>query len=93
VFFKGSRYAGVGTGVVAGEDGRLRRYKKTRFIRQPRPGRLHPVSQQDRLDLIAHAHLHDAERFWRVCDLNFALWPDDLLAVPGRTIAIPTGEE
>ncbi len=92
MFFKGSRYANVET-IEKEENGRLVRYKKTRFITQPRPGRTHHVSQQDRLDLLAHAHLREAERFWRICDLNYALWPDDLLAVPGRTIKMPAAEE
>jgi hypothetical protein len=92
MFFKGSRYANIGT-VVKDEKGRLVRYKKTRFIAQPKVRRTHHVSQQDRLDLIAHAYLRDAERFWRICDLNVGLWPDDLLAVAGRTIEIPTAEE
>jgi hypothetical protein len=92
MFFKGSRYANVGT-VVKEDNGRSVRHKKTRFITQPKLLRTHHVSQQDRLDLIAHAYLRDPERFWRVCDLNYALWPDDLLAVAGRPIKIPTAEE
>jgi hypothetical protein len=92
MFFKGSRYANVET-ITKDENGRLVRYKKTRFITQPTRGGTHHVSQQDRLDLLAHARLREAERFWRICDLNYALWPDDLLAVAGRTILIPTPEE
>jgi len=92
MFFKGSRYANVGM-VVKDDSGRLVRYKRTRFIVQPKTRRTHHVSQQDRLDLIAHAYLRDPEKFWRICDLNHAMWPDDLLAVAGRTIKIPTPEE
>ena len=93
MFFKGSRYANVPTNVVTDAQGRPVRYKKTRFITPPKSRRTHHVSQHDRLDLIAHAHLRDPERFWRICDLNLALWPDDLLAVAGSTIQIPTAEE
>ena len=92
MFFKGSRYANVET-VVKDDHGRLVRYKKTRFITQPKMRRTHQVSQQDRLDLVAHAYLRDPEKFWRICDLNDALWPDDLLAVAGRTIKVPAPEE
>jgi hypothetical protein len=92
MFFKGSRYENVET-ITKDENGRLVRYKKTRFITQPKPGRAHHVSQQDRLDLLAHARLREPERFWRICDLNYALWPDDLLAVPGRAIGMPAPEE
>ncbi len=92
MFFKGSRYANVAT-IVKDDNGRQVRCKKTRFITQPKERRPHHVAQQDRLDLLAHAYLREPERFWRICDLNYALWPDDLLAVAGRTIKIPSPEE
>ena len=55
MFFKGSRYGNVET-ITKEENGRLVRYKKTRFITQPKPGRPHHVSQQDRLDLWRKYH-------------------------------------
>ncbi len=93
MFFRGSRYANVPTHQIVDEKGRSVLYKKTRFIQQPKFRQPHPVSQQDRADLVAYAYLHDAERFWRICDLNYALWPDDLFAVPGCMIKIPTSED
>jgi len=52
----------------------------------------HIVSQGERLDYIAHRFYRDPERFWRICDANRVMWPDDLVAEPGRTILIPLSE-
>ena len=92
MFFKGSRYATVGENEITDSKGRTLRYKKIRFIPETKPQRGHVVRQSDRLDLIAHRYYRDAERFWRICDANRALWPDDLVADVGRTILIPASE-
>jgi hypothetical protein len=89
MFFKGSRFEHVPTAVIAGPDGRTVRYKKTRFIGPVPARRNHTISQGERLDLIAHRYFRDPERFWRICDANLALWPDDLVARAGRRILIP----
>lgn len=92
MFFKGSRYIGVEEATLTTADGREIRYKKTRFI-PPTPGRFgHVVDESERLDHIAWRYYRDAERFWRVCDANTILWPDDLVDQPGRTIAVPPSE-
>jgi hypothetical protein len=49
------------------------------------------VKQGERLDQIANRSFRDPQRFWRICDANAAMWPDDLL-VEGQTLAIPTSE-
>jgi hypothetical protein len=49
------------------------------------------VRQGDRLDLIANLSFRDAQRFWRICDANEAMWPDDLLLI-GKTLEIPSSE-
>jgi nucleoid-associated protein YgaU len=91
VFFKGSRYETVETATFEGPDGRSMRFKKVRFI-PPTPAPFGVgVTQGDRLDLIAQRMYEDPERFWRICDANLALWPDDLVEV-GRTIRIPAPE-
>jgi hypothetical protein len=93
MFFKGSRYEKVDTNTIAAPDGRTYLYKKTRFIGPATPRQAHVVSDNDRLDLIAQTAFQDPERFWRICDANYALWPDDLLAVPGVNILVPDAEE
>jgi hypothetical protein len=92
MFFKGSRYAGVEEATLAGDDGSELRYVKTRFI--PRtPARFgHVVGESERLDQLAWRYYRDAERFWRICDANATLWPDDLTEEAGRTIVIPPSE-
>lgn len=92
MFFKGSRYAKVGEATITDSKGRTIRYKKTRFIAQTSAQLGHRLSQGERLDHLAHRYYQDAERFWRICDANTALWPDDLVADVGATILIPPSE-
>jgi hypothetical protein len=92
MFFKGSRYADVGEHQVVDGKGREIRYKKVRFIPETRAQMGHSVNQGERLDHIAHRYFRDPERFWRICDGNRAMWPDDLVAEAGRTILVPPSE-
>ena len=50
----------------------------------------HSVRQGDRLDLIAARYLGDPLVFWIICDANGAIRPQDLVAQPGRVLAITT---
>jgi hypothetical protein len=93
MFFKGSRYEKVGTDSTTNAQGQMVRFKKVRFI-PPTPARMGLiVSQDERLDHIANRVYQDPELFWRICDANLALWPDDLVAEAGRTIRIPSSED
>ncbi len=92
MFFRGSRYANVGEGQITDGRGREIRYKKVRFIPETRAQMAHVVNQGQRPDHIAHRYLRDPERFWRICDANLTMWPDDLVAEAGRTILIPPSE-
>ncbi|MBN1511745.1 MAG: hypothetical protein JXB13_07005 [Phycisphaerae bacterium] len=92
MFFKGSRYATVETLDWTDSDERVIRFKATRFITTPAAVTAQTVCSADRLDLLAHHHFRDAERFWRICDANVAMWPDDLLRPVGRRIEIPASE-
>jgi predicted component of type VI protein secretion system len=47
------------------------------------------VARGDRLDLIAFRFYRDPEQFWRLCDGNRAMRPDDLVAEPGRQLIVP----
>ena len=91
MFFKGSRYATLPDLTMLDSNGREVRYKAIRFIPDAPAFVGHLVSQNERLDHIAAQHYRDAERFWRICDANRALWPDDLQE-PGRVIAIPPSD-
>jgi hypothetical protein len=92
MFFKGSRYEDVETTQITDATGRVIPYIKVRFI-PPTPAVVgHSVLQGERLDLISNNYYKDAQRFWRICDANFAMWPDDEVAVPNATILIPPSE-
>jgi hypothetical protein len=93
MFFKGSRYANVGTDEITAANGRVIPYKKVRFIPETKAQMGHIVGQGERLDHIAQRYYRDPERFWRICDANRTLWPEDLTANAGHTILIPSVEE
>ncbi len=89
-----SRYAQVGTGslqVVRNGQPLVIRYLRRRFI-PPLVGQVsfvvHPVRQGDRIDNITAKYLNDPTLFWRVCDFNQVLRPEDLTDTPGTTIEI-----
>jgi hypothetical protein len=93
MFFKGSRYENVETARFTTATGQVVRFKRLRLIPEETPAQLAVVvNQGERLDHIAHRIYQDPELFWRICDANLALWPDDLVAVPGRVIKIPPSE-
>ncbi len=48
----------------------------------------HTVSEPDRLDLLAFQYYGKPDHFWRICDGNSAMRPEDLLQ-PGRRVLIP----
>lgn len=92
MFFAGSRYADVDTVQITDATGRVIPYIKVRFI-PPTPAVVgHTVIQGERLDQVSNNYYKDPQRFWRICDANFAMWPDDLVAVPNTTILIPPSE-
>lgn len=93
MFFKGSRYARVGEHQIVNAQGRVIRYKTIRFIAESPAQMGHRVYQGERLDRIAHRYYQDSERFWRICDANRAMWPDDLVAEIGRVLHIPPSED
>jgi hypothetical protein len=91
MFFKGSRYEKVSTNQITDSTGRVHVYKKVRFI-PPTPGVVnYTVKQGERLDQIANRAFRDPQRFWRICDANDAMWPDDLDVV-GKMLQIPSSE-
>jgi hypothetical protein len=93
MFFKGSRYERVADAEVQDERERVVRYKKVRFIPETQARMGHVLNQGERLDLIAHRYYQDPERFWRICDANRAMWPDELVAEAGEVVLIPPTEE
>jgi hypothetical protein len=93
MFFRGSRYADLPVLHTTDSRGREVAYKATRFIPESEFVAGHLVNEGDRLDRIAFDYFRDAERFWRICDANVTMWPEDLVREPGRVIGIPAAEE
>ena len=86
-----SRYALVAITQLASPDGPAIPYLKRRFV--PAPERFesvgeHPVTHGDRLDNLAAVYFEDPELFWRLCDANRALRPDELIEQIGRRLRI-----
>lgn len=66
-------------------------YKRRRFVP---PGNTmttlaeHTVVQGDRLDNLAARYVGDPEQFWRICDANDAVRPEELTEKVGRIVRI-----
>jgi hypothetical protein len=91
-----SRYAHVGRAKFELADDRTVVYLRRRFL--PPADELveiqvHTVTDGERLDQIAAKYLDDPEQFWRICDSNNAMFPDDLTAKPGRKLRITLPED
>jgi hypothetical protein len=96
VFEAASRYYDIETAELALRDAsgelRLVRYVRRRFITgAPSTATLvaHAVVQGERLDHLAARYLGDPTQFWRICDANSALRPEELVEEPGSRVDIP----
>lgn len=91
LFPANSRYRGVDTETLATPDGRTVVYLLRRFVPPPESLALvqqHVVTQGDRLDNLAAQYFGDPELFWRMCDANAAMRPDDLTGTLGRVLRV-----
>ena len=87
-----SRYADVPTETLTTVDGREIRYVRRRFL--PPASSLPTlvdlvVTAGDRLDNLTARSLGDPTLFWRICDANNAMRPDELLEDPGSSLRVP----
>jgi hypothetical protein len=96
LFGANSRYRGIETATLTSTDGSTISYVRRRFV--PQPSQLaqlqqHTVIQGDRLDILAAKYLGDPQLFWRICDANGAMRPEDLTTTAGRVlrICLPAG--
>jgi hypothetical protein len=81
MFTQTSRYASVASAKYQYLKGRQLTYKLLRLTPDAPTLLTHTVQQQDRLDLLANAYYIDPEQFWRICDANSAMRPEDLLKI------------
>ena len=85
-----SRYYGNQPTTYTTADGRTIRYLSRRFIPQPSsyaPISVHTVAQGERVDVMAAQFFGDPLLYWRLCDANLALRPDDL-EQPGKVLVV-----
>jgi hypothetical protein len=90
-----SRYFQIETAKWQTPEGKTIVYIRRRFL--PPADRFeqileHAVVQGDRLDNITAHYLGDPEQFWRVCDANNAMQPDELTETIGSKIKITLPE-
>jgi hypothetical protein len=90
LFPPNSRYAGLEVATLQRSDGTTLVYVRRRFISPPERFALlqeHVVVEGERLDNLAAMFVGDPEQFWRICDANAVLAPEEL-EVPGRVVRI-----
>jgi hypothetical protein len=90
-----SRYASTKTAETTDANGRQIVYLRRRFISQPERFALlmeHLVTEGERLGNITFRYLGDPEQFWRICDANGAVRPEELTDTPGQRIRITMPE-
>jgi hypothetical protein len=90
-----SRYHIIATAETSAPDGRKIVYLRRRFL--PAVGRFallqeHTVMEGERPDLIAATYLGDPEQFWRLCDANSVMQPEELTEEVGRRLRITLPE-
>lgn len=92
----GSRYYALATAVLTTSGGVEIPYLLRRFLPPAESLAVlttHAVTAGERLDRIAASYLGDPEQFWRLCDANRAMRPEELTAAVGRRlrITLPAG--
>jgi len=90
-----SRYYPVGTAVYTRPDGEDIVYLRRRFVPKPEGFHVlqeHVVVQGERHDTLAAQVLGDPEQFWRLCDANGVLRPEELTETPGARVRITLPE-
>jgi len=95
MFLLTSRYYGIPTTTWTTVDGRKIAYVRRRFVPPPERFELlleHLVTQDERLDNITAQYFADPEQFWRLCDANGAIRPDELTETIGRRLRITLPE-
>lgn len=94
-FPENSRYHGVSITTLAQSNQEPIAYLKRRFV--PSPERFaviqeHTVVEGDRVDNLAAQYLGDPELYWRLCDANGVMRPDELTEITGDRVAITLPE-
>jgi len=95
MFAATSRYYNIPTAEFKTADGKNIVYVRRRFVPPPESLALlveHTVVESDRLDIISARYSDDPEQFWRICDGNGAIRPEELIETVGRRLRITLPE-
>lgn len=95
MFGPGSRYFDLEIAKRFAPNGKEVTFVRRRIVPQPERFAVlhdHVVRQGERLDQIAFAHLGDPEQYWRLCDANRAMRPDELTETAGRRVHVTLPE-
>jgi len=94
-FEPGSRYHGLDVTQWTRPDGTLVSYVRRRFVPPPEYFATlteHRVTDGDRVDSLAARYLDDPQQYWRLCDANGVIRPEDLTDTLGNTVRITLPE-
>lgn len=90
-----SRYYGIEVAQLATSAQAPVAYVRRRILPSPERFSLlqeHLVSEEERLDNITNRYLGDPQQFWRICDANGVMDPNELTDTTGATIRITLPE-
>ena len=90
-----SRYYSTATCTLVTPSGKTVVYLMRRFLPSANnfaTFQVYTVTQADRLDNIANKFLGDPLAFWRICDANNVMQPEELTQNPGRQIRLTLPE-
>jgi hypothetical protein len=90
-----SRYHGLDTAQWMRPDGEPVTFVRRRFVPPPQNFATlqeHRVAEHDRVDNLAAKYLGDPQQYWRLCDGNGAIRPEELTETIGRRLRITLPE-
>ncbi len=90
-FSNRSRYYGIDTTTLVSPQGAVIAYLRRRFLPEADQFQLleeYRTRQGDRLDNLAAHFLADPELYWRLCDANNAMRPEELTESLARVLRI-----
>jgi len=94
-FASNSRYVAIETSEWQRNDGLSVRYVKRRFIPAPEnfaTMQEHAVEENDRLDNVSAKYFSDPGLYWRLCDANGVMKPEQLTTETGKRLRITLPE-
>lgn len=94
-FPESSRYNGIETANHKTDKGENITYIKRRFVPQPENFVLlqeHTVTQGERLDNLTTQYYNDPEMYWKICDANGVIRPNEIVETIGNKIRITLPE-